>query len=1172
MDKNAIKKFAVWARRELIARVSQKAMQYGISEGIELTSDIEIVNGKILSNTEITQRKSLVKRIKDLGKDGYRQTMEEAAYTWFNRFIAIRYMEVNGYLPSHVRVFSDENGAFKPQILTEAMTVELEGLDREKVYSLKNANKNEELYKYLVIKQCDNLISLLPMMFTRIDDYTQLLFPDNILREGSVISEMVSSIPEDDWKDAVQIIGWLYQYYNAEPKDEVFKALKNNVKVSKDNIPAATQIFTPDWIVRYMVENSLGRLWIEGHPNPSMRQTWKYYIDNAEQEPDVEKQLQKIRAEYAAIKPEDLKVIDPCMGSGHILVYMFDVLEQIYQSCGYSSRDAARLILENNLYGLDIDDRCSQLAYFAVMMKARQYDRRILTYGIRPNILAIQESQGLTDSDFDRFGKASFTARRIYETFIDAKIYGSAINVDCTPERIKDLEKALEEMISMSDYGTLFAQSECDRLTNAMRPLMLQAKILMQKYHVVVTNPPYMGAGNMDDKLSKYVKRYYPDSKTDLFSVFIERAQAFSVNIGFTSLITMESWMFLSSFEKLREKILHERTIVNMVHMPYLGKGGTSLGINFGTAAVISMNNRVPRYLAQYEYTVYYECDNDGIPFVFPAINERWKTARHEDFNKIPGSPISYWASENYLHVFELGERIDSFAFPKQGLATGDNNRFTRLWFEIGSTRFAPNCESSADAANRKVKWVPYNKGGDFRKWYGNVTYVVNWENDGQEIRNFYGENGKLASRPQNVEFYFKQCGTWSKVTSASFSMRYIPHGYVFDVAGCSLFCDEKRLKYILAFANTVCNKAILSFISPTLNFEVGHVASLPIIWSDEKKTDVDQLCNENISLSKADWDSVETSWDFKRHPLLPRQGETRIVDCYNLWWQECENRFRTLKTNEEELNRIFINIYGLQRELKSDVKDDDVTVRKADIVRDVKSLISYAVGCMFGRYSLDYEGLAYAGETWDSSKYKTFIPDADNVLPICDDDYFEDDIVSRFVEFIRVVYGADTLEENLQFIAQQLGGSGSARDTIRAYFLNDFFEDHCATYQVTGSGKRPIYWLFSSGKKNGFKALVYMHRYQPDTIARLRTDYVHQLQAKYRTAIEEIESRIDGSRGAEVASLKRRLQKLKDQSEELRLYEEKVHHFADQMIRIDLDDGFKKNYPIFKDIVEKVK
>lgn len=1159
MDKNAIKKFAVWARRELIARVSQKAMQYGVAEDKELTLDIEIVNGKVLSTTEIAQRKALVKRIKALGKDGYRQSMEEAAYTWFNRFIAIRYMEVNGYLPSHVRVFSDDAGAFKPQILTEAMTVELEGLDRDKVFSLKNANKDEELYKYLVIKQCDNLVSLLPMMFTRIDDYTQLLFPDNILRDGSVVSEMVTSIPEDDWKDAVQIIGWMYQYYNAEPKDEVFKALKDNVKVGKESIPAATQLFTPDWIVRYMVENSLGRLWLEGHPNQDMRQTWKYYVDEAEQEPDVELQLQKLRAEYATLRPEDIKVIDPCMGSGHILVYMFDVLEQIYQSYGYGARDAARLILENNLYGLDIDDRCSQLAYFAVMMKARQYDRRIMTYGIRPHVLAIQESHGLEDKDFERFGKCMFTARRIYETFIDAKIYGSALNVDCTPERIEDLETVISTLEAEADPSDLFEYSELKRVLNVMKPLILQAKIMMQTYHVVVTNPPYVNISNMCPELSKFVKANYKDYKTDLFSVFMDKCATMATKNGFCGLFTPYVWMFISSYERLRELVTRRKTIETLIQFEYSAFEEATVPV----CTLVFRNSNVSRKKGCYFRLTDFRggMEVQRIKTLEAIENHHcgyFFEQNPEDFQKIPGSPIAYWASDNMYDAFVNGEGFSGET--KKGVLTGDNDRFLRIWHEINITKSSFTMGSHKEMVQSGLKWFPVTSGGLKRKWYGNLDTVVNLENDGLEIKT-YVKNYRL----RDSQYYFLEAVTWTEVSSGMFSCRYVPKGVLFGNGGPVCFFSQGDLKFNLGLLNSKVVFSILSYMAPTINFGPEQIEKLPVFIDHRKQ--VETLVNENVTMSKKDWDSFETSWDFKHHPLIPRNGENRIADCYQRWWQECEDRFQTLKDNEEELNRIFINIYDLQNELTPEVEDKDVTVRRADIVRDVKSFISYAVGCMFGRYSLDYEGLAYAGGAWDASRYVTYIPDADNVLPICNDDYFEDDIVSRFVEFVRVVYGEATLEENLQFIAQQLGGTGSTRDTLRQYFLNNFFANHCSIYQ-----KRPIYWLFSSGKKNGFKALVYMHRYQPDTIARMRTDYVHQLQAKYRTAIEDIEGRIDNAKGSEASALKRHLQKLKDQSEELRTYEEKVHHMADQMIRIDLDDGFKNNYPIFKDIVEKVK
>lgn len=1166
MDKNAIKKYAVWARRELISRVSQKALQYGITEDNIVPASATSVNGVVLSNEEIKQRKALIDRINE---HGYQQVMEEVAYTWFNRFSALRFMEVNGYLPSHVRVFTDEENNFKPQILAEAINLELDGLDIEKVYALKDANDNDTLFKYLVIVQCNALNPILPGMFQRISDYTELLFPDNLLREGSAIQQMIKMIPEEDWQDAVQIIGWLYQYYNTEKKDEVFAALKKNVKITKENIPAATQLFTPDWIVRYMVENSLGRLWVEGHPNDELKSEWKYYLDEAEQEIDVQTQLATIRKEYASIAPEQIKCIDPCSGSGHILAYMFDVLMQIYEAYGYTAREAVRSIVENNIYGLDIDDRAAQLAYFSVMMKARQYDRRFLTRKDeddnpdvpQPHVYAIVESNSIDRYALDYFvngnPKLKAAMDSIAKEMHDAKEYGSIINI--TPVDFDALYARFDEVnedISMSRETVL----------NELFPLVQVAEVMVQKYDAVVTNPPYMSSSGMAAKLSDFVKDNYPNTKSDMSTVFMERTLFMTKRHGFVSMINIPVWMFLSSYEVLRKNLLAQSQFINLLH---LGRG--VFGADFGTTSFVIRNDHVANYTGHFRKL--YERQgsvDDNEKKVALFLNGHGTYYKKQDkFWDVPGYCIAYSASENLLNAFISGRRFDTFSDPKQGLATADNNRFLRFWFEVDTNHISLDCESHEEAASNGRKWFPYNKGGGFKKWYGNNEYLINWENDGFELTNF------KKSVIRSPQFYFKKCLSWCKVTISGFSMRYIPKGFLFDVAGCSLFLPDDMLHYVLGFANSKVNATILAIISPTVNYEVGHIASLPLLDSD-RKIEVTNLVAENIEISRKEWDDYEVSWDFKRHPLISmiakggslfERGNIHLSECYQLWEDECAVRFNQLKANEEELNRIFIDIYGLQDELTPETEDKDITIRMADKKRDIKSLISYAVGCMFGRYSLDEDGLAFAGGDWDDTKYVTFKADKDSIIPICDDEYFADDIVGRFIRFIEVVYGKQALNENLRFISDALGGSGQPMDVIRKYFMEEFYEDHLKIYQ-----KRPIYWLFDSGKKGGFRALVYMHRYQPDTIARMRTDYVHEQQSRYRTAIADLEQRIASATTSERVKLNKRLKTLQDQATEIQGYEEKIHHLADQYISIDLDDGVKKNYDIFKDVLAKIK
>ena len=1168
MDKNAIKKFAVWARTELIARVSLKGVEYGITEDNIEDVNADSVGGKVLTANEKKQRQALIAEIND---KGYKQVMEEVAYTWFNRFSALRFMEVNGYLPSHVRVFTDEENNFKPQIITEAIHLDLDGLDMEKVYELKDAEKSEELYKYLLIVQCNALNKILPGMFQKIADYTELLLPDNLLREGSVIQQMIELIPEDDWKDAVQIIGWLYQYYNSEKKDDIFTALKKNVKITKENIPAATQLFTPDWIVRYMVENSLGRLWLEGHPDvkeqflPTEEEQsayaagnrdpedtkWHYYLEEAEQEPEVQIQLAEIRKEYAALTPNQLKVIDPCSGSGHILAYMFDVLMKIYESYGYTTREAVASIVGNNLYGLDIDDRAAQLAYFAVMMKARQYDRRFFSRGIQLHVYAIVESNHVDKFAVDYFcnGDAKLTAAMniIIKELHDAKEYGSILTV--TPQdwsALYDRFAEITEDINMSRETAL----------RELLPLVQVAEALAQKYDVVVTNPPYMGSSGMSAKLSDYVKKNYPDSKSDLFSCFIEHGNGIIKRNRFNCMITMQSWMFLSSFEKMRAKALQTKTITNLMHMENM-----VMGIAFGTAVTIFRNNVVKGYKGTYNQIKLQDIENDT-PKQFPIQGNRFAQVSTDNFSKIPGSPVAYWVSKAVLDVYSRAKLLGNIASPRTGMTTGDNNRFLRLWFEIEIPKAKFDAKDADDARTSGKKWFPYCKGGGYMRWYGYNEYLVNWENDGFEIKNNIKPNGLKAASVRSESLYFKKLITWSAVTSGSFSCRLCEGGSLFDSGGSSIDVHGETL-YILAILNSVIGQFYLDISNATINYQPGDIAGIPVVFPEGNEPT--QRIEECVDIARKDWDSFETSWDFQHHPLL-RKVPT-IAEAFTQWQTECDGRFNQLQANEEELNRIFIDIYGLQDELTPEVEDKDVTVRKADLGRDIRSFISYAVGCMFGRYSLDEDGLVYAGGEWDASKYVSFAADKDNIIPICDDEYFEDDIVGLFVEFVKTVYGADVLDENLKFIADALGGKGQPKEVIRNYFLNDFYKDHCKIYQ-----KRPIYWLFDSGKKNGFKALIYMHRYQPDTIARIRTDYVHEQQARYRTAIADLEQRIANASAGERVKLNKKLTTLQAQDTEIRTYEEKIHHLADQMISIDLDDGVKKNYAIFQDVLAKIK
>ena len=1198
MDKNVIKKFAIWARTELIARVSLKSVEYGITEDYMEDANVDSVGGKVLTVSEKKQRQAL---IVEINNKGYKQVMEEVAYTWFNRFSALRYMEVNGYLPSHVRVFTDEENNFRPQIITEAIHLDLDGLNMEKVYELKDAEKTEELYKYLLIVQCNALNKILPGMFQKIADYTELLLPDNLLREGSVIQQMIELIPEDDWKDAVQIIGWLYQYYNSEKKDDVFAALKKNVKITKENIPAATQLFTPDWIVRYMVENSLGRLWLEGHPEvkdqllPTEEEQsayvagnrvpedtkWHYYLEEAEQEPEVQVQLSEIRKEYATLTPDQLKVIDPCSGSGHILAYMFDVLMKIYESYGYTTREAVASIVENNLYGLDIDERAAQMAYFSVMMKAAKYDKRFFKRKDedgnpkipQPHVYAIVESNHVDKVAVDYFCNGDMRLTAVMDTIIselhDAKEYGSILTVTQQDwSALYDRFMEITEDINMSRETAL----------RELLPLVQVAEALAQKYDVVVTNPPYMGSSGMSTKLSDYVKKYYLDSKSDLFAVFIEHCGHMAKENGYQAMITQHAWMFLASFEKLRAKILRT-DIVNMAHLgarAFEKIGGEVVQ----TTSFVIRNSFITDYKGKYVRLIE-PTSQEGKEDMFLAEKRRY-AAVQSNFSKIPGSPVAYWVASA---VFELmvGEKLEENFLSAGRFKSCNDELYLRFWWE---------------PMNVTSNWHCYCKGGDGRKYVGNEVRLINWTEDSQK---YYKNNGGVG----NKAYWEKEGITWATITTSKPSFRKKQQSYFWSSSAPSIFHkQEMNLATYLAYLNSKPVEYILGILNPTASLTVADVLKLPYkeCWNTLTNRN---LGSSNEMICRQDWDSFEISWNFQHHPLLRRVPT--IAEAFDQWRTECDDHFNQLKANEEELNRIFIDIYGLQDELTPEVEDKEVTVRKADLGRDIRSFISYAVGCMFGRYSIYEEGLIYAGGDWnekfgsyngnfgDLEQYTfgelgnfthgelaekfcylknenkralfCYKVDYDNIIPICDDEYFTDDIVGRFVEFVRIIYGAGTLDENLKFIADALGGKGQPKEVIRNYFLNDFFADHCKIYQ-----KRPIYWLFDSGKKNGFKALIYMHRYQSDTIARIRTDYVHEQQARYRTAIADLEQRIANASTSERVKLNKKLATLQAQDTEIRTYEEKIHHLADQMISIDLDDGVKKNYAIFQDVLAKIK
>lgn len=1155
MNKTALKNFAIWARKKLISDITYSAgllavNENGIGEPLpQSRSDLQLFDIGTKDYAEvkgerISQRNSLVSAIRakaeelDNYKVAFEYIVEEVAYTWFNRMIAIRFMEVNGYLP--IRVLSSESGKHEPDIVTTPFDAGLEftGEESGRIYELRDNNRLEELFRMLFIRECNHLHDILPELFEATNDYSELLLSLSYTDKDGVVFHLVNDISEDDFniekEGQVEIIGWMYQYYNTEPKDKVFAALKKNVKITKENIPAATQLFTPHWIVRYMVENSLGRLWIEGHPDDDLRQCWEYYLDEAEQEPQVQAQLEEIRAGYREISPEDIRIIDPCMGSGHILVYAFDVLMQIYSAQGYSERDAAKLIVEKNLWGLDIDRRAYQLAYFAVMMKARQYNRRILTSGIKPNLFVIDDNRALTPEIIeyiaDGDSKMAADLRSISDDLTNAREYGSIINVQPV-----DFNGLIERIgvIAQSDELNLIAMENKRIACEKILPLVNQAQALSQKYDVVCTNPPYMGGSGMNSVLSEYVKRCYSEAKSDLFAALIIKCLEFTKQNGYSSLVTMQSWMFLSSFEKMRTKLLTLNTLTTLMHMENM-----VMGIAFGTAVSVFRKGAVKGYKGTYNQIKLADIEN-AKPKSFPVAGNRFAQVSSDNFSKIPGMPVAYWVSEKFADVFK-NEKLYKYSISPSQNVTGNNDRFVRKFWELSNVKVGGRDE-----------WIFYAKGGGFRKWWGNLLDIVNWTPTARYI--YQHGDGHHASQIINKDYWYRKGITWGLITSSIPSFRVMPEGATFDKGGSTIIVEREVYNYALGLLNSKVFLVVAKALNPTLNFQVKDICSLPLVISclDVINSTVDKC----IDISQVDWDSFETSWDFTTHPLI--KPVPLISESFAQWSDECEKRFTQLKSNEEELNRIFIDIYGLQDELTPEVEDKDVTVRRADLTRDIKSLVSYAVGCMFGRYSLDVEGLAYAGGEWDGSKYKTFIPDPDNCIPVTDEEYFRDDIVVRFVDFIRTVYGADTLEENLTFIADALGTRGNtSRERIRNYFLNDFIKDHIKMYQ-----KRPIYWMFDSGKQNGFRALVYMHRWNADTTGNVRVEYLHKLQRIYENEIRQSQDVAETGSGREVSAAQKRIEKLTKQLKETHDFDEKIAHLALSRIDIDLDDGVKVNY-----------
>ena len=1145
LDKSALKDFAIKARRKLKERVELQAKLMGFYEdnravNYEFEDDRQVkINGEFFSKKQV---ETLQREIKS---KGYENLMDEVAYTWFNRFIALYYMEVNGYSENNFNIISNIDNLNQFAV---SVSSQLNAEEKQTVISAVQNNNQDVIFKTLLIHQCNVMNKKLPFLFEQIQDYTELLFPQGMNSSDSVIKEMLS-LDKSNWQ-VVEIIGWLYQYYISEAKEILDYELKNkkNRKVQKDDMPAKTQIFTPKWIVKYMVENSVGKMWLEARPNKELQSKFKYYLESAEQEDDVKEKLKEIINKN--ISPEDIKVLDPACGSGHILVTAFEVLYQIYKSAGYMEDEIAKLILTKNLYGLDICNRASQLAQLALIMKAREYDKDISSKVVELNITSIQDTNwfdsrvkeclmnGVTNQLL-----AQSQIDLLQKTFKDAKEYGSILDV-------KDFDFNFWEerlyAVQILNMGLLYSDIT-EQLREKLPQLIKQASIMQQKYECVITNPPYLGSKFFDAKLTEFMTKKYPNSKTDTCVAFIEKALQMTAKNSYCALVVMQSWMFLSSFEKFREHLLNNSTIQTMTHM-----GNNVMRIAFGTCATVWQKTVMPKYKAVYSWVENDDITEKDIPYTFPIKdNGRYNIVAQNGFHSIPGSPIAYWASDRVREIFTT-DKLALFFDVRSGIMTGNDDLFLKLWFEINNNNisFFPKVE------NMDKKWYMLNKGGNYKKWYGNNEYVVNLYKDAQAIKNA-GVNYRLREKV----FYFKEGFTWSELTSGSPSFRYSKNQLFGSTGPMGFPQNNQELYYSLGLLNTKISNIFLSLMNSSFHFNVNIINSIPYIKTIDNKIKIfiDDIVDENIQISKDDWDSFETSWDFEQHPLLRFKENGKVEDSFNKWKEYKQEQFNKLKANEEELNRLFIEIYGLQDEMTPEVDDKDITVALADELRDIKSLLSYAVGCMFGRYSLDEKGLIYAGGEFDKSRYQTLEVDEDGILPILSDTWFDDDIIEEFKRFLKKAFGELYFNENMQYIADVLGrkGSESAEDRIRTYFLKDFYKDHLQIYK-----KRPIYWMFTSGKEKAFNALIYLHRYDKTTLSRIRKDYLHEFQNKLDNAIQRAENEGD----VKLTSLYSKYQT------ECLEFDRKIKDLADEQIELDLDDGVKVNYAKFKGLLESEK
>lgn len=1165
MNTSNIKKYAPQARNDFIAAMRKQAAKYGITADrilpAEQKGDLLLIGDQVFPVSVMKSREKLIKRIQT---SSFEQTIDYIAYSWFNRLCAIRYMECKGLLDHGRRVLSSADGsAGLPQILEECLDIDLPGLDANRVAELKlDGNKDEELYRELLLAQCHALNQVMPLLFEQVSDESELLLPDNLTKTDSLIRDLVSSIPEEDWSD-VQIIGWLYQFYISEKKDQVIGKV-----VKSEDIPAATQLFTPNWIVKYLVQNSVGRLWMMAQPDSTLSSEWEYYIQPAEQTDEVNAQLKqlidvRISEDGDSLNPESITVLDPACGSGHILVEAYDCLKAIYLERGYRSRDIPRLILEKNLYGIDIDTRAAQLSSFALLMKAREDDRRLFSNPPKLNIIALQDSQperlDAFSQDLASTGIAQADLKELLDLFEHASTFGSLIQIpEAFAKKLPDLESKLN---TAAASGDIFSQQSAQELL----PLVQQAKLLAKQYDAVIANPPYMGGKGMNTALKDFAKKQFPDSKSDMFAMFIERCQALSKISGETAFVTPYVWMFISSYEQMRSKLVTDATIQSLVQLEYNAFEPACVPV----CAFIVGKSHVPNFVGSYIKLSEFKGHENQSPKTIEAIKNPdcgwFFNAKPDDFKKIPGSPIAYWVSDKIFKSFENGRPLSNVAMPSVGLQTGDNDLFIKFWFEVNKSNIDFTYNKTSDNEISEKKWFPYTKGGEFRKWYGNNFWVVNWQNDGYQIKQH------RSSRPQNRDKYFLEGLSYTNISSSQFASRYTPSGFIFDQKG-SMFFSEKliNIKNVACFLHSKIGSELLKITSPTLDFNPGSLANLPLL--DVNLVDIERMFDKAVCSSKEDWDSYETSWDFTQNPII-RTQQPNLEQAFNTWQQQNANAVAEMKRLEEENNKLFIDAYGLQDELKPDVPDEQITLTRADREKDSQRLVSYALGCMMGRYSLDEPGLIYAhagNQDFDASRYQKFPADADGIIPLTEMHWFEDDATHRIREFLAAVWGKETLDANMQWLAESLDkkASETAEDTIRRYLASKFYKDHMQTYK-----KRPIYWLFSSGKQGAFQALVYLHRYNESTLARMRTEYVMPLISKMAAYANSLETAKESSdSAAEIKRIEKKLQDLHKKQAELSSFEEKLRHYADQRISLDLDDGVKVNYGKFGDLLAEVK